>query len=1113
MKDKFLDSIENKNEKRFWVKALEVSSKKGLTTAMVRRGTKLFGKNKLTVKSVKSLGMQILEHFKELVVILLCVAAILSIILGIITAVQHPSDVIEYVSLFIESVIIAGIVFTNIFLSIRQADKTDKALQALKDLAVPMAKVLRNGRVKLIPSVNIVPGDILILEAGEAVPADAKLIQASDLKIDESVLTGESNEVLKDPKFRSNEKMSIGDRKDFVFSGTSVLNGSGVAQVRYIGMNTQVGKIAKLLDQEKAELTPLQKQIAKLSKIVGIVAISVCLVTFILYLVAMTGYNGFNIAGWGDALNVSISLAIASIPETLLAVVSIILSISVQRMSKQNALIKRLPAIETLGATSVVCTDKTGTLTKNVMTVVKTWSTKFPLQLPDAKKPNDPNIALYKYGSLCNDTKVLKERSRVKYIGDPTETAIVKGYVNQGQDFEKLIARNKRYAEIPFDSERKMMSVIVPSDKRDHKYMLIVKGAPDKIFRRLENSRDNQLAKARLVNEHFGNNALRVLAVAVRYFDEIPANLKTANVESKLKLIGLIGIMDPPKVEAKISVKELREAGIRTVMITGDHKTTAAAIAKDLNILQPGQEVISGTELDKMTDKQLAKNVTKYSVYARVSPSDKLRIVKAWKANGQIVSMTGDGVNDAPSLKAADIGCAMGITGTDVAKDASSMVLIDDNFSTIVRAIDMGRKVMLNIKSSLSLLLTANLANFLVVFVGILLFFISPMRSLQILFINIALETLLSFAIARNVREEKVMRFYPRDPKKFIIDKKMFGEILFFGIIVSVMSLAMFYLGTCCGAPYNFNLLRFWADASAYKQGHFIVDQATNIQYINQTMFVGMNIGYTPTTDFLNAYSYGSLLCFMTQTLCLSLNGFYARTSGSIFVQKWSNSRWMLLSVAASILISAFVAFVPYVNRIFNMNIYGTKYIAIAHMFANGQMEFLNWYLYLPLAAALFFIIISEIYRLFARIFYNSDGSSKKATNLIVKKQKVVAWPDERKSEKEFLEKLTKASRYVSNLPTLEKEKEPAPVAKVKQPVEVKVEKEPAKPTKKTNMVSKDMLAPSKPLELMTPEERKAEEIRLRRLKNRFTKSGMRIEDIINETRKEVDKIDKNQKK
>ncbi|MBR3141505.1 MAG: hypothetical protein IKF11_11710 [Methanobrevibacter sp.] len=264
---------------------------------MVRRGTKLFGKNKLTVKSVKSLGMQILEHFKELVVILLCVAAILSIILGIITAVQHPSDMIEYVSLFIESVIIAGIVFTNIFLSIRQADKTDKALQALKDLAVPMAKVLRNGRVKLIPSVNIVPGDILILEAREAVPADAKLIQASDLKIDESVLTGESNEVLKDPKFRSNEKMSIGDRKDFVFSGTSVLNGSGVAQVRYIGMNTQVGKIAKLLDQEKAELTPLQKQIAKLSKIVGIVAISVCLVTFILYLVAMTGYNGFNIAG------------------------------------------------------------------------------------------------------------------------------------------------------------------------------------------------------------------------------------------------------------------------------------------------------------------------------------------------------------------------------------------------------------------------------------------------------------------------------------------------------------------------------------------------------------------------------------------------------------------------------------------------------------------------------------------------------------------------------------------------------------------------------------------------------------------------------------------------
>lgn len=969
MNDSFFENL-SKSEKTFWTRALKVNPKKGLTKSLVRRSNILYGANKLSVKNAKSLLTQILEHFKELIVILLCAAAVLSLVLGIITVIQNPTHIIEYVSLFIESVIIAGIIFTNIFLSIRQSDKTDKALDTLKSLVVPMAKIVRNNKVRLISSVSIVPGDIMVLEAGESIAADAKLIECSELKIDEAILTGESFEVEKDATINSTDDMPLGDRKDWVFSGTAVVNGSGVCRVIYTGMRTQVGQIAKLLDEQAPELTPLQKQIAKLSKLVGIIAVSVCLVTFILYMIAMTGYSGINGAGWGDALNVSISLAIASIPETLLAVVSIILSISVQRMAKQNALIKRLPAIETLGKTSIVCSDKTGTLTKNVMTVVKTWSTKHPLQLIDAKKPNDPNMDIYKYGSLCSDAKTYKEKTRVKYIGDPTETAILKGFVKQGGDFDKLTEKFPRLGELPFDSDRKMMSVILPSDNPKFKFMCITKGAPDKVFKKLLRSKENNITKAKSMNDEMGNNALRVLAVAVKYFNQMPKTLQSSTMERQLSLVGLIGIIDPPKPEAKIAVSELREAGIRTIMITGDHKTTASAIAKELDILQPGEEVVSGAELDLMTDEQLIENVSKYSVYARVSPNDKLRIVKAWKANGKIVSMTGDGVNDAPSLKASDIGCAMGITGTDVAKDASSMVLMDDNFATIVRAIDTGRKVMLNIKSSLSMLLTANLANFLVIFIGILLFYISPLKSLQILFINVAVETLLSFAIAKNYRKEDVMSFQPTNPREFIIDKRMFTEILFFGILISFASLFMFFAGaTSTNELYYMNIGRFQSDVAAYNMGSLATINGTS--YLNPYGNNLANIAnprLNSLATFEACYNYGSLLCFLTQGTCLTINGLYARESGSVFRQSFKDARAMLLSCLIAFIMVLFVAFVPGVNTIFNMNVYGTDFF-----------EYINYsyYLLMPIAIILAYIIISEIYRLIYGAFFNADGSRK----------------------------------------------------------------------------------------------------------------------------------------
>lgn len=982
MNDTFVENLPKK-EKAFWHRALKVNPKKGLTTALVRRSNTLYGPNRLTVKNAKSLLTQILEHFKELIVILLCIASILSFILGIITVV-NGGEVVEYVSSFIEAIIIAGIIFTNIFLSIRQSDKTDKALETLKSLVVPMAKVVRNGKTRLIPSANVVPGDIMILEAGESIAADAKLIEVANLKIDEAVLTGESEEVEKDAHYESTDDMPIGDRKDWVFSGTAVTNGSGTCQVIYTGMKTQVGQIAKLLDQEKTELTPLQKQIAKLSKIIGIIAVSVCVITFILYMVAMTGYTGFatGVDSVLGAINVSVVLAIASIPETLLAVVSIILAISVQRMSKQNALIKRLPAIETLGNVSIVCSDKTGTLTKNVMTVVKTWSPQFPLQVVDAKKPNDPNLELYRLGTLCSDAKVYKERNKVKYIGDSTETAILKGLVKQGIDYDKLVDANQRLGEIPFDADRKMMSVIVPSDKPEFKYMLITKGAPDRIFKHLSRDKHNSLAKARQVNDSMGNNALRVLAVAVKYFNQMPKELNPNTLETKLELVGLFGIIDPPKPEAKIAVKELKQAGIRTIMITGDHKTTAAAIAKELKILQPGEEVVSGADLDLMTDEQLAENVSKYSVYARVSPNDKLRIVKAWKANGQIVSMTGDGVNDAPSLKAADVGCAMGITGTDVAKDSSDMILMDDNFATIVRAIDVGRKVMLNIKSSLTMLLTANLANFLAIFIGILVFYISPLKSLQILFINVAVETLLSFAIARNNRTESVMSFKPKKQNEFIIDGRMFAEILFFGILISGVSLLMFYIGATFTIP---KVYRVDNGGSYVTSGNFFGGvngflplfsgaaasynlTGTTTEYLSTNVLIGNNMQYIKTVDFLNSYHYGSLLCFLTIGIMLSINGLYSRAGGSLFTQKPKDSWFMATFVGIAIVAIGFVSFVPGIDMIFNMKIRGTDIIEYVNY---------NWYLCLPFASGLGLIIIAEIYRAIIGIFFNVDGSRK----------------------------------------------------------------------------------------------------------------------------------------
>lgn len=936
------NSTENRSKKLSFNPEL-IDSNIGLNEKQIDESRLVFGKNVLPAKKPKPLWLKILEQFKEIIMILLLVASIISIVTGIITIINSPNDTFEIISPFVEAFVIWGIIFVNVFFSIRQEGKTEKALEALKNLSAPMCKVIRNGQTIIIPSENVVVGDILVLEAGMQICADAQLIESVNLKIEESVLTGESVPVDKDANFISDAKMSIGDRKNMVYSGTTIVNGRALARVTNVGAKTEIGKIANLLNQEEASLTPLQKQIAKLSKYIGIAAISVCIVTFLVYIFASVGFipGDINASSATNALNVSISLAIASIPEGLLAVVTIILSLAIQSLSKQNALIKRLPAVETLGSTSVICTDKTGTLTQNNMTVVKAWSLEHKDKSSD--KLNEYKTLL-EYGSLCNDTKIYNEDGIIQYIGDPTETAIVKAYVEEGFNFDELNKEFPRLGEIPFDSDRKMMSVVVKSDKPTSKYMIIVKGAPDRIFANSINLTKNDLEIAKLETQKMSQDALRSLAVAVKYTDELPKEYNPELLEKDLELIGVVGIIDPPRPEAKVAIHECIRAGIRPIMITGDHVDTASAIAKEIGILNPGQLAISGSELEKMSDKELAQNIEKYSVYARVSPNDKIRIVKAWKSHGKIVSMTGDGVNDAPSLKAADIGCAMGITGTDVAKNASDLILTDDNFSTIVKTIKSGRKIMLNIKSALTMLLIACFVNLITVFTSILLFNMPVMESLQILWINVVAETILGLAIAKNNRHEKVMSFKPRDKNAFIIDKRMLSEILVMGLFISLISLVMYYIGIA--SYYNFDI---------------------TLDLIRNKNKNDLN--------FIYAERFGSFLSFLTIGICLTFNGLCARTSRSIFKESWNDSKIMVYAMFGAFMLVMLVAYVPEVNKAFNM-----QYYALGNEFKY------YWFNILPYLGGISFIGMYELYKIISSHFYNVDGTIKTSTITLNKK-------------------------------------------------------------------------------------------------------------------------------
>ncbi len=744
----------------------------GLTTAKVSEKLETYGENKLKEKKKKTTLQRFLEQFKDVMILILIAAAVISFVIACIEG--NPKE-------FFEPVLILVIVIMNAVMGVMQESKAEKALDAIKSMSAPHARVIRNGEEGIIDAAKLVPGDIIRLEAGDFIPADARLIKSAGLKCEESALTGESVPSEKDASASVDSNAPLGDRNNMVFSGCSVTYGTATAIVTATGMNTEMGKIANLLDNEEDGQTPLQKKLSQLGKYLGIMAIAACAIIFVVGLI-----NGIPAL---EIFMTAVSLAVSAIPEGLPAIVTIVLSIGVQRMVKKNAIIRRLPAVETLGSASIICSDKTGTLTQNRMTLVKAYLDENK-HLEDISSKNSAGVRkLLQYATLCCDGSVVFHGTEEQHIGDPTETAIVLAAHKNGMEKEALNAQYPRLAEIPFDSDRKLMTTV---HKIDGKLIAIVKGAFDVMASRCK---EGNIETARKVNDDMSSQALRVIAVAYRELDSLPENPTPEVLEKDLIFLGMVGMIDPPRPEAKAAVATCRKAGIKPVMITGDHVVTASAIARELGILLPGDRAITGAELDLMTDSELDAQVENISVYARVSPENKIRIVKAWQRKGQVVSMTGDGVNDAPALKAADIGCAMGITGTDVAKGAADMTLTDDNFATIVDAVREGRGIYANIKKVVGFLLGTNIGEVITVFVAMLLWHKSPLLSMQLLWINLVTDSLPAIALGMEAVEADIMEKEPK-PKDEGLFAHGFGiRTALQGVMFGTLSLVAFKVG------------------------------------------------------------------------------------------------------------------------------------------------------------------------------------------------------------------------------------------------------------------------------------------------------------------------------
>lgn len=742
----------------------------GLTEDEANKRLEKYGANNLKEKKKESLFIKFIKQFNDFMIIVLIIAAIIS---AIVAKTNGSGD-------YIDSIIIIAIVIFNAIMGLIQEEKAEKSLEALKKMSAPNAKVRRNGKIREIEASKVVPGDIVMLEAGNYVPADCRLIDSYNLQIEESSLTGETLPTSKQADVILNANTAIGDLKNMAFATTIVVNGHAEAVVVETGMNTKVGQIAGMIIENESPETPLQKKLGEVGKTLAITCMIICGLIFLIGIWKQIPIT--------EMFMTSVGLAVAAIPEGLPAIVTIMLSIGVTKMAKKNSIIRKLPAVETLGCSSVICSDKTGTLTQNKMTVT---------QIRNAVglvKNNDRRFIL-ELGTMCTDTIESQE-----VIGEATEVAITNAAVEINLRKRDLYDQMQRINEISFDSKRKMMTTI---HKIGSKYRIITKGAPDVLIKRCskyyQSGRIEPIFSKRDAlqeqNQIMAEDALRVIAIAYKDVEKLPREINSETIENELTFVGLIGMIDPPREGVKEAVKTCRKAGIKTVMITGDHLQTAKAIAKELGILRKGDLAINGETLEKMSQQELERDIMRYSVFARVSPEHKVRIVKAFQSTGAVVAMTGDGVNDAPALKNADIGIAMGKGGTDVAKNASDMVLTDDNFVTIVEAVKQGRNIYDNIKKAVHFLLATNIGEIVAIFVGLLLGIKSPLLAIQLLWVNLVTDSLPAIALGLEKAENNIMNRLPRNPRKSLFADGLWGKITTEGVMIGVLTLVAFSIG------------------------------------------------------------------------------------------------------------------------------------------------------------------------------------------------------------------------------------------------------------------------------------------------------------------------------
>ena len=883
-------------------KELQTNIKEGLTEEQVKANYEKYGMNELKQKKKKSLFVKFLEQFKDFMIIVLIIAAIVSGAVGIAEG-EGITD----------TIIILIVVVLNAIIGVVQESKAEKSLEALQKLSAHASKVVRNGKVAVVQSRELVPGDVVVLDTGDYVPADLRIVESANLKSQEASLTGESVPVDKNTETIDDEKVSLGDRTNMLFSSSLITYGRGKGIVVETGMNTEVGKIAKIISDTEGTETPLQTKLNKLGKTLGIAALAICIVIFII-----------GIAYGKDVIDMfmtAVSLAVAAIPEGLAAVSTIVLAIGVQRMVKKNAIIKKLPAVETLGSATVICSDKTGTLTQNKMTVQKVFVNNEVVEAKDIKAISNELDRLMQVCTLCNDTKIGAER---ELTGDPTETALIDLGFKINFDVKEVLEL-KRVKEIPFDSDRKLMTTV---NKVGEKYFVYTKGGIDELLARcnsyivngeIKTDLDKYKAEINKYNVDMAKDALRVLAMAYKEMNHEPTDEEMKNIENDLIFVGMVGMIDPPREEVKVAVEKCKTAGIKTVMITGDHKITAVAIAKALGILENEDEAITGSELEEMSDEDLTKNIRKYSVYARVSPEHKVRIVKAWQANGEIVAMTGDGVNDAPALKTADIGCAMGIVGTDVSKEAADVILTDDNFATIVSSVEEGRRIYDNILKAIQFLLSSNVGEIIVLFLAILITpwlgstfnidigLIEVLLPIHILWINLVTDSLPALALAVDPAEDDVMKRKPKK-QKGIFTKGMSFRVVYQGIMIGLLTLAAFIIGIATPEENLPTMVKIDGTLYGVEEVESLDEALANGAEYVEKQEVKVEIGQT--------------MAFMVLAFSELVHVFNIRNNKkSVFKTHPFNNKMLLLAIGASAALMLIILLVPALRHIFSIPI------------------------------------------------------------------------------------------------------------------------------------------------------------------------------------------------